>query len=105
MKPFFLYILRCSDGSYYVGHTDVLEKRINEHIEGTFGGYTAPKRPIHLVYSCEFTTRDEAFERERQIKRWSRAKKEALIRVDWETLKRLAVSRTPPSTSLRVSGE
>jgi predicted GIY-YIG superfamily endonuclease len=105
MKPFWVYMLRCCDGSYYVGHTDDLEKRIGEHIEGTCGGYTAKRRPVRLVFSCEFATREEALERELQIKGWSRAKKEALIQGDWEKLHRLAQSRTRPSTSLRANGQ
>lgn len=87
---FWIYILRCADGSYYVGHTDHLEKRIAEHNSGTIPGYTVRKRPVTLVFSDEFPTRAEALERERQIKGWSRAKKEALIRSDWAELSRLA---------------
>ena len=90
MKPFYLYILRCRDGSYYVGHTDDLEKRMVEHAEGICGGYTARRRPVELVFADEFSTREETIERERQLKGWSRKKKEALIRRDWESLRRLA---------------
>jgi len=99
VNPFFVYILRCSDGSYYVGHTDDLETRIAQHDFGTYGGYTHDRRPLQLVFVAEFATRLEALERERQIKGWSRAKKEALIRSDWDALKWLA--RAPserPST-------
>ena len=92
--PFFLYILRCADGSYYVGHTDDLEVRIGQHHAGIFGGYTSKRRPLELVFVCEFDTRDEAFERERQLKGWSRAKKEALIRGDWDSVHELARSRS-----------
>ena len=99
MKPFFVYVLRCSDNSYYIGHTDDLERRIQSHMDATFGGYTSTKRPVFLVFSCEFTTRDEAIERERQLKGWSRAKKEALILNDWETIKKLARSQSRPSTN------
>ena len=105
MKPFFVYILRCNDASYYVGHTDNLEKRVYEHAEGVHGGYTTTRRPVRLVFACEFFTREEAIERELQLKRWSRAKKEALMRSDWDLLKRLAVSRTRPSTPLRANGD
>jgi predicted GIY-YIG superfamily endonuclease len=96
MRPFFVYILKCCDGSYYVGHTDELEQRIAKLQDGTFGGYTSTLRPVTLVYSCEFQARDEAFARERQLKGWSRAKKEALIRGDFDRLHQLA--RRRPST-------
>src|SRR5437762_843999 len=104
MRPFYVYILRCCDDSYYVGHTDDLETRIEQHSNGTLGGYTAKRRPLRLTYACEFSTREEALERERQIKGWSRAKKEALMRNEWRALKHLALSRTSPSTPLRANG-
>lgn len=87
-----LYILRCSDESYYTGHTDDLERRLEQHEVGV-GDYTARRRPVQLVYTCEFETREEALARERQIKRWSRAKKEALIAGDWRRLQALARAR------------
>lgn len=87
---FWVYLLRCADGSYYVGHTDHLEKRMAEHTMGTIPGYTLSRRPVTLAFSEEFPTREEALERERQIKRWNRSKKEALIRSDWVELSRLA---------------
>ena len=91
MKPFYLYILRCADDSLYIGHTDDLPARMQQHDSGELGGYTAMRHPLTLVYASEHETRLEALERERQIKRWSRAKKEALIAGDWEGLRRLAV--------------
>ena len=81
---FWAYMLRCADGSYYVGHTDDLEVRVGAHHSGLIKGYTQKRRPIQMVWSQEFAERDEAFRAERQIKGWSRAKKEALIRGDWE---------------------
>ena len=99
---FWVYLLRCADGSYYAGHTDNLEQRIEQHRSGELGGYTSRRRPVDLVYSELFPTRDEAFAAEQQIKGWSRKKKEALIRGDWQEIKRLARgrSRDPhPSTS------
>lgn len=95
MQPFFVYILRCSDGSLYTGHTDDLERRVAQHQLGVLCRYTSRRRPVTLVYTCEFITRLEALEREIQIKGWSRAKKEALIRGDFELLR--ALSR--PSTA------
>ncbi len=89
---FWTYMLRCSDGHYYIGHTDNLETRIAQHKLGK-GGYTATRLPITLVWSEEFPSRLEALASERQIKGWSRAKKEALIEGDWEEISRLAKSR------------
>jgi predicted GIY-YIG superfamily endonuclease len=81
---FWVYILRCSDGSYYVGHTDDLEQRVVQHQSGDLAGHIVTCLPVELVYSNEFATRDEAFAAERQIKGWSRNKKKALMRADWE---------------------
>ena len=90
---FYVYILRCSNGSYYTGHTDDLEKRLEAHKRGAFPGYTQNRRPVKLIFAQDFASRDEAFGRERQIKGWSRSKKEALINGNWERLKEL--SRAP----------
>ena len=91
MRMYVLYILRCSDGSYYVGHTSDLRRRIAQHNAGTYdAAYTAERLPVELVFSCRFATRDQAFQCERQLKGWSRAKKEALIRGDWESIHELA---------------
>ncbi|MEH6724166.1 MAG: GIY-YIG nuclease family protein [Qipengyuania sp.] len=90
---FFTYILRCNDGSYYTGHTEDLEIRMAQHQTGALGGYTAKRLPVVLLWSQDFPTRDEAFEAERQIKGWSRAKKEALIAGDWSRVTELARNR------------
>jgi len=87
---FWVYMLRCADASFYVGHTDDLERRIGQHKSGELPGYTHNRRPVELVFSQEFSTREEALVSERQIKGWSRAKKEALIRGDWKQIQRLA---------------
>jgi predicted GIY-YIG superfamily endonuclease len=87
---FWIYILRCADGSYYTGHTDNLEKRIGEHQTGLCSGYTAGRLPIELVFTQECSTRIEALTAERQIKGWSRKKKEAMMRGDWTEVSRLA---------------
>ncbi|MBK5265733.1 MAG: TrmJ/YjtD family RNA methyltransferase [Alphaproteobacteria bacterium] len=97
---FWIYILRCSDGTYYTGHTDDLERRIAQHQSGAFPGYTHERRPVELVFSEYFQTRLEALDRERQIKDWSRKKKEALIRGDWRAVSDSARSRPRVSTSL-----
>lgn len=90
MKPFYVYILKCSDQSYYVGHTDDIEKRFLEHSMGLYHGYTNARLPVELVYSAKMVSRDVAFKREMQIKKWSRKKKEALINDDSNTLVILA---------------
>ena len=87
---FSTYMLRCSDGSYYVGHTDDLEGRVAAHESGLVAGYTQNRRPLALVWSENFPDRDQAFAIERQIKGWSRAKKEALIAGDLELLQSLS---------------
>ena len=91
---FYAYLLRCSNGAYYAGHTDDLTARIDAHQTGAMGGYTSRYRPVELVWSQDFPDRDSAFAAERQIKGWSRAKKEALIRGDWDGVHLLAM-RTP----------
>jgi putative endonuclease len=75
-----LYILKCSDGSFYTGTTRAsLEQRISQHQAGDFEGYTSTRRPVKLAYSENFDRITDAIAAERQIKGWSRAKKEALI--------------------------
>ena len=102
---FWAYMLRCADGRYYVGHTDALEQRLAQHEAGRESSYTAKRLPVALVWSQDFASRDEALTAERQIKGWSRAKKEALIAGDWQRLHELAVSHEArPSTSLRTNG-
>jgi predicted GIY-YIG superfamily endonuclease len=103
---FSAYILRCADGSYYAGHTENLEERFGAHQSGLIEGYTQKRRPLVLVWSQEFAERDEAFRAERQIKGWSRAKKEALIRGDWDAVQLLSRKLflrssfdTPPSAA------
>ena len=98
----YVYILCCADGSYYVGSTrGELEQRVAQHNDGTFGGYTKSRRPVKLIYSETFVNITDAISAESQLKGWSRAKKEALIRGDLEALRRLAKNRTEhphPST-------
>jgi predicted GIY-YIG superfamily endonuclease len=87
---FWVYILRCADGGYYTGHTDDLTRRIAEHESGAVPGYTSARHPLQLVFSQEIPSREEALAAERQIKRWSRRKKEALIAGDWTGLRTAA---------------
>ena len=98
-----LYIVRCSDGSYYVGTTRTeLETRIAQHNAGTFGGYTANRRPVRLVFSQEFERITDAIEAERKVKGWSRAKKEALIAGRFDDLRALSKRRTSFSPSFET---
>lgn len=102
MKNYFTYILKCKDNSYYVGVTSDLEKRVNEHNLKRFSGYTSSRLPVELVWSHQFSDVKEAIRLERQLKGWSRAKKEALIKGDFGLLKELSKShnkRSQPSTS------
>ncbi len=90
-----VYILRCADGSYYTGVAQRdLERRVAEHNAGSFDGWTARRRPVELVFAEEFQLAVQATEMEQRIKRWSRAKKEALIARDWEKLRQLSRSKT-----------
>ena len=91
-----VYILRCRDRSLYVGHTSDLETREQTHNEGRGGTYTAARRPVRVVYCEQLETLEEARDRERQIKRWSGRKKEALVADDVEHLKALAISWQSP---------
>ncbi|SFZ85891.1 putative endonuclease [Devosia enhydra] len=89
-----VYILRCADGSYYVGNTrKPIEQRVAEHNGGLIAGYTQSRPPVELAYSEVTNVLIVAFERERQLKGWSRAKKEALIAGQSEDLPRLASRR------------
>jgi putative endonuclease len=96
----FVYILRCADGSFYVGSTrGSLEQRLAEHNAGTFGGWTKSRRPVALAHSEYFDRIVDAIAAERRVKGWRRAKKEALIQGDVDALRRLARSHSPhPST-------
>ena len=84
---YFVYMLQCSDGSFYTGSTVDLSKRIREHEAGVLpSAYTHSRRPVKLVWAAEFPTHEEAFAFERQVKGWSRAKKKALIENDWDKI-------------------
>ena len=92
---FWVYMLQCVDQSYYVGHTNDLEKRILEHQTGELDGYTATRRPVRVVFTQECSSREDALATELQIKGWSRKKKQALVRGDWPEISRLAQRRRP----------
>ncbi|WP_082470965.1 MULTISPECIES: TrmH family RNA methyltransferase [unclassified Sphingomonas] len=90
---FWAYVVRCADDSYYTGHTDDLERRIGQHNLGEIPGYTQTRRPVTLMWSQEFPSRQEALAAEFQVKDWSRKKKEALFRDDWAAVS--AAARKP----------
>ncbi|OEY72637.1 GIY-YIG nuclease family protein [Salegentibacter salarius] len=91
MKISFVYILECADNTYYTGVTSNLEKRMIEHNTGAHSAsYTAKRRPLKLVFFAEFSDINFAIMREKQIKKWSRAKKKALINGRFENLPNLA---------------
>jgi putative endonuclease len=75
----YAYIVECADGSFYVGSTRDLERRMFEHNEGVGAAYTRRRRPVRLVWAGEFERIDEAFAMEKRIQGWSRAKRQALI--------------------------
>ena len=89
----FVYILRCRDGAYYVGSTHDVAARVQVHKDGHGPVFTACRRPVTLVYQESYATLAEAVRRERQLKRWSPAKKQALISGDVNQLKSLAKCR------------
>jgi predicted GIY-YIG superfamily endonuclease len=99
---FYACMLLCADGSYYIGHSEALESRLFLHESGLLKGYTSSRLPVRLVWSADFPTRLEALEAERQIKGWTRAKKAALVRGDWQALKRLARTARPSTGSGRT---
>src|SRR5437763_1174771 len=91
---FFTYILRCADGSLYVGHIHDLRERLKAHDDGRGASWTACRRPVELAYHEAHDSEAQAVARERQLKRWSHAKKVALINGDLAKLKSLAKRRT-----------
>lgn len=94
MREYYVYILRCRDGSYYTGVTNDYVLRFSQHQEGLDPScYTFARRPLQLVYVAAFGDVNEAIAWEKQVKRWSRRKKEALIGRQWSVLPKLAQCR------------
>ena len=90
-KVIYLYVLKCNNDSFYIGITNNLDKRVLEHNSGiNTDSYTYNKRPVELVYHTYFTNYELAFEWETKIKKWSKAKKQALIDGDFDLLKSLS---------------
>ena len=96
---FWTNMLHCAGGRYYVGHTDNLDRRMSEHTSGSVPGFTKSFAPCTLVWSECFQTRDDAKSWEKRLKGWSRPKKLALIRGDFEEISRLARKGSPSTGS------
>lgn len=91
---YYVYVLQCSDGSYYVGVTNDIEHRVWQHNEGIDqSAYTFTRRPVELKYQQHFQQIEETIKWEKQLKGWSRKKKEALIMNNWDEVKRLGKSK------------
>ena len=108
MKTYYAYMLKCADGSFYVGITNNLEQRVGQHQSGEDRGcYTFGRGPVLLVYSSDFRNVDDAIAWEKQLKGWSRAKKLALIENNWANMSELARnhwgSALSPFDRLRVT--
>jgi putative endonuclease len=86
----YMYILECCDGSYYTGSTWHLKQRINEHNSGLGARYTVKRLPVILVYYEEYNRIEDAFHREKQVQRWTKKKKTAMIKGDFDELPKLA---------------
>ena len=97
---YFVYIVECSDKSYYIGVTNDLDRRLWEHNnDDNVRAYTYKRRPVTVKYFQRFQDINQAIEFEKQIKGWSRKKEGALFREDWEEIKKLAKSYTNPSST------
>ncbi len=93
MDRAWVYVLECSDKSYYTGSTTNIEKRLSDHNTGRYAGYTSSRLPVRLIWIHGFPDYRDAFAFERRIKKWNRAKKEALMRGDFDFLHLLSGSR------------
>jgi putative endonuclease len=90
MKKYYVYILKCADGTYYTDFTSNLEAKIELHQSNKREDlYTFERRPVQLVFATDFTVPTFAIAAKKQIKRWSQAKKEALINGEFKVLSQL----------------
>ncbi|MBT0608455.1 GIY-YIG nuclease family protein [Aequorivita echinoideorum] len=91
MKTYYVYILLCSDKTYYIGVTSNLTQRLEDHQHKKYlNSYTSTRLPVELAYYCTFSEVSIAITTEKQIKKWSQAKKKALINGEFEKLPNLA---------------
>ena len=94
MKLYYVYIVKCSDNSYYTGITNNVFRRVEEHNSGIKpDSYTYRKRPVELVFHYEFNDVNQAIDFEKKVKGWSRKKKEAIINGDWDLLPELSLNK------------
>jgi putative endonuclease len=99
VKTYYVYMLLCSDGSFYVGITNDVERRVAQHNLGWDpDSYTHSRRPVSVVHSSDFGWIEDAIRWEKQLKGWSRKKKQALVRNDWEAIHQLARKHRPLSS-------
>ncbi|MDB2606348.1 GIY-YIG nuclease family protein [Zobellia sp.] len=105
MGPNYVYILECSDHSFYVGFTNDVDRRLAEHQTGFYeNAYTSTRRPVKLLYHLQFPKAHEALKFERQLKGWSRAKKIALMNGEFERLQILAECRNYTHAKYKPDG-
>jgi predicted GIY-YIG superfamily endonuclease len=103
MLEFYVYILECNDGSYYTGQTDNIEARISMHKQGLITTcYTFIRRPVKVVHVSTFASRGEAIGAEQQIKGWSRKKKEAFIKENFDLLQKLSNAKNNAKNKLKL---
>lgn len=106
MKTMYVYMLRCSDDTYYTGVTNNLEKRFIEHVQGVNRNcYTFTRKPIKIVYHEMFTNPLSAIAFEKKIKGWSKKKKEALINGDYESLPKLSMNTKKANAQSSTSSD
>jgi predicted GIY-YIG superfamily endonuclease len=97
-----MYILECADGSYYVGSTKDLDQRMAQHLSGLGSRYTAGRLPVKLIYAEEYERISDAYNREKQVQNWSRAKREALINGKYELLPPLAKKKFKKNQNIKI---
>ncbi|MDP2088396.1 MAG: GIY-YIG nuclease family protein [Flavobacteriaceae bacterium] len=106
MKFYYIYILKCSDNSLYVGITSDIERRVMEHNAGKYpDAYTHDRRPVTLVFYQDFTEPNRAIDFEKKIKKWSRAKKQALIDENYDKLQYLSECRNATHYKYNLDNE
>ena len=103
MKSYYVYIIKCSDNTYYTGMTNNINRRWQEHCYGqeNKNAYTYKRKPLELVFYETFNDVEQAFKYERKLKKWSKAKKEALIQKNWDKLKTLSECRNDTHFKLK----
>ncbi|WP_194552037.1 GIY-YIG nuclease family protein [Zobellia nedashkovskayae] len=105
MGPYYIYILECSDRSFYTGFTNDLDRRLVEHQTGFYeNAYTSTRRPVKLLYHLQFPKAHEALKFERQLKGWSRAKKIALMNGKFNRLRILSECRNYTHSKYKPDG-